>query len=162
MWKGAQAKSESSTFGAFKSFISEQFLGLCLPSGQSSCSVPSLVNLPLVPPLGACIPFSQDGSQSEGFWESKMHYGLELSPDFWHPRSLSAQESCLPCPTERGIGDPLILYSNRVFPLFVLATIITLTIAVTITLRSLLEAKTGYLPCFCCYFHFGGQTGGWL
>ena len=59
-----------------------------------------------------------------------------------------------------GIGEPLILYSNRVFPLFVLAMIITLTIAVTITLRSLLEAKTGYVPCFCCYFHFGGQTGG--
>ena len=61
-----------------------------------------------------------------------------------------------------GIGDPLILSSTRVFPLFVLAVIITLTTAVTITLRSLQEAKTGYLPCFCCYFHFGGQTGGWL
>ena len=48
------------------------------------------------------------------------------------------------------------------FPLFVLALIMTLTLAVTITLRSLLEAKTGYLPCFCCCFHFGGQTGGCL
>ena len=32
--------------------------------------------------------------------------------------------------------------------------------AMTITSRCLQEANTGYLPCFCCCFHFRGQTGG--
>ena len=56
-----------------------------------------------------------------------------------------------PCPKRAGTGDPLILYSNRVSPLWVFT--------VTITLRCLQETNTGYFPCFCCYFHFGGQTG---
>ena len=42
------------------------------------------------------------------------------------------------------------LYSNKVLPLFILA--------MTINLRSLQETNTGYLPYFCCYFHFGGQS----
>ena len=45
----------------------------------------------------------------------------------------------------------LILYSQRFLPLFVLAII---------PLRCLQETKTDYLPCFCCYFYFGEQTGG--
>ena len=65
---------------------------------------------------------------------------------------------------KRGVGvgsrDPLILDLNRILPLFVLAMTITLIIALTITLRCLQETNTGSLPCFCCYFHFRGQTGG--
>ena len=53
-----------------------------------------------------------------------------------------------------GSRDLLTLHSNRVLPIFVLA--------MTITLRCLQETETGYLPCFCCYFHFGVQTGGLL
>ena len=48
--------------------------------------------------------------------------------------------------------DLLIHYLNRILPLFVLA--------MTLTLRYLQETKTGYLPCFCCYFHFRGQIEG--
>ena len=40
------------------------------------------------------------------------------------------------------------------------AMIITLAIAMTITLRGLQETNTGYSLCFCCYFHFRGQIGG--
>ena len=35
---------------------------------------------------------------------SKPHYGLELSPDFWHTQSLSASTVCLPCPRKGGGG----------------------------------------------------------
>ena len=49
-----------------------------------------------------------------------------------------------------GIGDPLILYSNKVLRLFVLA--------MTVILRQ--ETKLGYLPCLCHCFHFREQTGG--
>ena len=38
-------------------------------------------------------------------------------------------------PKEWESGDPLILYSNRILPLFVLAVTIALTITMTITLR---------------------------
>ena len=75
-------------------------------------------------------------------------YPLTFDPP---TRSLSVNMQHLPCPKRGWSRDPLILYSNRVLPLFVLA--------MTITLRCLQETKTGYLPCFCCYFHFGEQTG---
>ena len=50
-----------------------------------------------------------------------------------------------------GSGDPFSLSSNRILHLSVLAMTIALT-------RSQ-ETNTDYLPCFCCYFPFGGQTG---
>ena len=40
---------------------------------------------------------------------------------------------------------------KKVFPL-----------AMTVILRYIQETYTGYLPCFSCYFHFEGQTGGRL
>ena len=73
MLKGdGQAQRESYAFGKFKSFIRGQFPGLCLPSGQSSCfvSLQPLVNLSQDLPLG-CAHLSQDGSQSEDFWEEQ-------------------------------------------------------------------------------------------
>ena len=48
-------------------------------------------------------------------------------PDFWPPRSLFASKepfcTCVgsPLSQKRGSEDPIILYSNRVLPLFVLA-----------------------------------------
>ena len=54
--------------------------------------------------------------------------------------------SLVPERVGEGSGDPLILYSNSVLPLFVLAKMIML--------RCLQETKTGYLPCICCYFRF--------
>ena len=47
-----------------------------------------------------------------------------------------------------GSGDPFSLYSNRILHLSVLAMTIALT------------HSQDYLPCFCCYFPFGGQTQG--
>ena len=58
--------------------------------------------------------------------------------------------SLVPERVAEGSGDPLILYSNRVLPLFVLVMVITLTIATTVALRGLQEIKSGSLPCFCC------------
>ena len=74
---------------------------------------------------------------------SKAHYGLELSSDFWPKEPFCA------C-----VVFSLILHSDRVLPLLVLAKIIPW--------RCLQETKTGYLLCFCCYFNFWEQTGGWL
>ena len=73
---------------------------------------------------------------------NKTHYDLALSPDFSLPRSLSSICGVSLNP-KRGSRDPLILYSNRDLPLFVLAMIITLTIAMTTTLRCLQEKKPG-------------------
>ena len=64
---------------------------------------------------------------------------------------------CLPCPKsvcvclEGGrVGwGRLKALLKQGFALFVLA--------MTIILRCLQETKTGYLPCFCCYVHFGGK-----
>ena len=56
-------------------------VGLCLPSGQISGFF-FTPDLPWDPNLDAHAPLSQDGSQSEGFWEEQDSYDLALSPDF--------------------------------------------------------------------------------
>ena len=68
-----------------------------------------------------------------------LHY-----PPTFHPQGAFLAFLASPLTQKGGRRDPLILYSNRVFPLFVLAMII-LTIAMTITLRCLQEKKPGYL-----------------
>ena len=83
----------------------------------------------------------------------KMRYGLALSPDFLTPKDpfrIHAVSS-LSQNMGRESGDPLILYSNRVLPLFIFA--------MTIISNCLKERSTTHLFCFCCYFHFRGQTG---
>ena len=90
------------------------------------------------------MPLNQDGSQVKASGRSKTHYSPLLSPDFWPRRSPFAHLEYLPCPKNRGGRNPLILYSNRVFPLFVFALIITLMIAMTIFSRCLQETKTFY------------------
>ena len=91
---------------------------------------------------------------------SKTHHGLALSADFLTPKEPFC--TCVVSPESRGRGwrsgrergDHLILYPNRIFPLFVPA--------VAVILRCLQEIKPGCLPCLSCYFYFRWQTGGWL
>ena len=59
---------------------------------------------------------------------------------------------CLPCPKSvcvGGVGGRLNALLKQGFALFVLV--------MTIILRCLQDTKTSCLPCFCCYFHFGGK-----
>ena len=53
-------------------------------------------------------------------------------------------------PKGEGNGDPLIPY------LIPRTTLCPFVFAMTLTLRCLQKTKAGYLPCFCCYFHFRG------
>lgn len=50
-----------------------------------------------------------------------------------------------------GVDIPSSFTQNMVLPLCP---------CMTITLRCLRETNTGYLPCFCCYFHSGAHIGG--
>ena len=80
------------------------------------------------------------------------------------PRPLTHQKpSCArvvsPCPKRGGAAIPEAFSHVGLCP-FVLALTTTLTIAMTVTLRCLQETNPGYLPCFCCHFHFRGQKGG--
>ena len=124
-------------------------LGLCLRSANTLVPF-STPNLHWDTPLGVHAPLSQDGSWSEGFWEVQD----SLWPDFDPQRAFLRVCSVSLVLKEAGSRDPLILYSNKVLPLFVFP--------MTITLQCLQEINTGYLPYLCWYFHFGGQTGGWL
>ena len=126
--------------------------GLCLP--LANCLV-------LFPHLTYPGTLNQDRFWSEVFWEDQDSLWSSIMP--WllaHKKPFCA---CVVSLSKKvGSRNSLILYSSRVLPLIVLAMTITLTVAITITLRCLREAKTGCLPCFCCYFHFGGQIGGCL
>ena len=123
-------------------------LGLCLPSGIISGFF-FYTWPPLGPPLGVHIPLSWYESWSEGFWEEQGSLQPGIIPSLLTHKDLCMCSVSL-VPKRKESKDSLIRYSNRVLHLFVLAMTITL------------ETNTGYLPCFCCYFHFGGQTGGWL
>ena len=117
--------------GAVKSFIRSVLLGLCLPSRQLSDFF-----FHIWPTIEASPGFA---SQSEVFWEEQD----SLRPGFI-PWLLTHKEPFCTCvvsllPQKEGSEDPLIFYSNRVLPLFVLAMTITLTIAMTLTLRCLQE-----------------------
>ena len=100
-------------------------------------------------------PSAKTDLESKVSGRSKTHYGLVLSPDFLTPKDpfCICVVSSLSQNMGRGSGDPLILYSDRVLPLFILA--------MTILSNCLKERNTTHLLCFCCYFHFRGQTGGW-
>ena len=65
---------------------------------------------------------------------SKTHFGFASSPFY-------SKELFCTC-----VVSPLSFTQTWILPLFVLAMIIPL--------RCLQETNTGYLPCFCCYFHF--------
>ena len=79
----------------------------------------------LFPPNSASVFFYSVFVSRECQDFGQQHYGLALFLDFWPTRNLSVQ--CLPCAKRRGSKDLLIFYSNRVFPVFVLAMTITLT-----------------------------------
>ena len=83
---------------------------------------------------------------------SKTQYGLALSPDFWPPRSLSGHVQCLLCPKEGNMWPLDLFLKQGLAPLCSCHD-------------CYVKASTGdkaWLSCFCCYFHFGEQTGGWL
>ena len=161
---------ENFAFGKFKSFLRAQFpgsfLGLeaglfCLPFGQSSCPILLCLICLRTLPWGAHIP------QSRWIPKWKFLRGVRLIMVWNYPLTFAPKESFFafvvsPFSQKGREWTPLNYLPNRVLSLFVLAMIITLTPAITITLRCLQETKTGCLPCFCCYFHFGGKTGGWL
>ena len=136
-------------------------LGLCLLLANYLVSF-STPELPWDPFLGAHAPLSQDGSQSEGFWEEQGSLWPGVIP--WllthkEPFCLCVVSSLSPKWGEQRSLNPWL--KQDFAPLCPCMTI-TLIIAMTITLRCLQETNTGYLSCFCCYFHFGDQTGGWL
>jgi len=128
-------------------------LGLCLP--LANYLVPfSTPNLPWTLPWVCMLPSAKMDLEVKASGRYKTHYGLELSLILTHKEPFCA---CVVSPLSykrwgRGSRDPLILYSNKVLPLFVFL--------MTITLQCLQEINTGYLPCLCWYFHFRGQTGG--
>ena len=127
--------------------------GLCLPSGQ--LSVLFFHTWPIMGPSpGVQAPLSQDGTRSVGFWDEQDWLWPGIITWFWPTRSLFCTCVVSPLLQKSREGDPLILYSNRVLPLFVLA--------MTTTLWCLQETDIGYLLYFCCCFHFRGWTGGWL
>ena len=91
------------------------------------------------------IPWTVQSTESQRVGHNRAAFTFDLQGAFLCTCNLSL------VPREGGVEIPLILCSNKVFPLFVLAT--------TITLKCLQETSTGCLPCFCCYFHFRGQIG---
>ena len=126
--------------------------GLCLPSGQ--LSVLFFHTWPILGPSpGVHAPLSQDGTQSAGFWDEQDSWPGILTWLLTHKESFC---TCIASPLlqKSREWDPLILYSKRALLLFVLA--------MTSTVWCLQETDTGYLLYFCCYFPFGGWTGGWL
>ena len=103
--------------------LGDSFPGLCLPSGQSSCLFPHRpqVDLSQDPPLRcACTPQPR--------WSSKWRLlgGARLIMAWNYPLTFDPSEPfCAyvmsPLSPKGGDGDLLILYSNRVLSLFVLA-----------------------------------------
>ena len=112
-------------------------LSLCLPSGQLSGFF-FHIEPTLGPSLGcAC-------TQPRRTLKWRLLGGTRLSMTSHYPLTFKHQGAFLAFVvshlTPKGEGvDPLILYSIRVLPLFVLAMIVTLTTAMTITLRCLQE-----------------------
>ena len=101
---------------------------------------------------GVHVTLSQDESRREGFWEEQDSLWPGIA-HFLHKCSVALV-------SKRGSRDALIFYSSRVLPLFVPALIVTLSIAMTVTLRCLQERKPGCLPCFSCCFRVGRQIRG--
>ena len=149
-----QTQRESRTFEKFKSFVRGQFSRSLSPFWPVIllCN-PWLICLRTLP-LGAHAPLSQNAPRCEGVWEKQESPWPGVVPWLLTPKEPFCTGVCLPCPKERGSGNPLILYSDKVLPLFVPA--------MTVTLNHPQETKLGYLPCLCHCFHFGEQTRGWF
>ena len=128
--------------------------GLCLPSGQFSDFFSPHLTYPETLPWVCTYPSAKMNLKVTSSGRSKTHmswhYPLTFDPQGAFVRICSVSL----VPKEVGSGDPLILYSNRVLPLFVLT--------MANTLKCLQETNTGYLPCFFYYFHFRGQKGACL
>ena len=95
-------------------------------------------------PWGAHAHLSRGGSQSEGFWEKQ-----DSSRSGVIPWLLTHKESFCACVVsllsqKREEADPLIVHSNKVFPSLSLPQLLTLTIAMIITLRYIQETNAYY------------------
>ena len=149
IWKDKRANLESHPFGKFKSFLRGQFSGFLSPFRPVILLCPlstSLVNFSQDPFLGCPCP-------PQPRWISKWRLlgGARLIMAWNYPLTFDSKEPlCRVSLVLKRVGkeNPLILYSNRVLPLFVLAMIINL--------RCSQETKTGCLPYFCCYFPLRG------
>ena len=104
-------------------------------------------DLPWEPPLGAHLPLSQDGSQSEASWEEQDSYGLAFSLEFWPKKPFCA---CAVSPLSQ---KSEFFNHTGLCPLFILA--------VTITLRCLQETNTGYLLSVVISISEGKQEADW-
>ena len=95
----------------------------------------------------------------KGFWEEpRLTVAWHCSSTF-DPQGAFLRMCSVSLVWKEGVGRALNpLFTQGLCPLFVFALIT----AMTITLTCLQKTNTGYLPCFCCYFHFGGQRGGWF
>ena len=119
------------TWGSLSLSWGGSFLGLCLPSGQSSCFVSNPPpHLPF-PPCLVCFGILRCTGTPQPRRVSKWRLlgGARLIiPSFLTPRSFSAHKDCLPSHKMGRGRDPEFLYSDRfVFILlFIFAMIITL------------------------------------
>ena len=120
-----------------KSFTQVSSSGLCLPWGQLSGFF-FYTWLTWDPPMRCTHPSAKMDLKVQASGRSKTHYGLASSPFY-------SKELFCTC-----VVSPLSFTQTWFLPLFILAMIIPL--------RSLQETNTGYLPCFCGYFHFQEQT----
>ena len=139
-----RAQRASFAFGSWYSLEGASSPGLCLPSGQSSCFVsphqPTQLMCLRTLPWGTHTHLSQDGSQSEGFWEEQDSLWPGIILWLLTPRSLSAAHVCSPLSfTQTGfcLLCPCQDYSLEVFT----------------------RDKDWLFTCFCCYFNFQAQMG---
>ena len=148
----------------FKSFIQVSSFRFYLPLANYLISF-STLDLRWGTPLDEQAPPSflhppaKEDLRVKACGKNKTHYSLPLTT--WLLMQMKPSFICVmsPLSQKEEDGSPLILDSNKVLPLFVLALTISLTIAMTIILRCLQETNTGYLHCLCCYSHFPEQTG---
>lgn len=93
----------------------------------------------------------------KGFWEEpRLTVAWHYSSNFLtHKKEPFCACVASPLSETRGRRALNPLFHTGFCPLFVLALIG----AMTITLTCLQKTNVAILPCFCCYFHFGGQGG---
>ena len=156
MWVFPPVRRNSKVKRQWGHIYRDQFFWVCVfLQANYLVSFPT-PDLPWDPHLSAHSPLNQDGSQSEGFWEEQdsLWPGI-VSWVLTHKKPFCECVVCFPCPKRVGGGgrDPLILYSYRLLP--------PLCPCHDYYLKVFIRDKH-WLFTLCCYFHFRGQTGGWL
>ena len=110
--RGRAQRERITSLGSLSPLQGCSFTGLFLPSGHSSCFVPTLVNLSQDPPSGVHAPLSQDGSWNEGCWEER-----DSSWPGIIPRLLAHMESFCTWKGEKGRSlNPFLSFLFFFFP----------------------------------------------